>query len=86
MKFIVRKIFFNIFKLNDDQIVLSGPAWLNSNVIDVSQKLICIEIVIQAYQSPINIQSYRATPYRNVNKDYIQLLHDKFDHWLLNFF
>ena len=53
---------------------------------DAAQKLMCKELgADDDYQSVLNVQRRGATPYRAVNNDHIQLLHDGSGHWLLTF-
>ena len=72
--------------LEDEEILRTPTALLNDRIMDAAQKLICKELGAEYdYQSVLNVQRRGATPYRAVNNEHIQLLHDGSGHWLLPF-
>ena len=72
--------------IEDEKILRSPTSWLNDRIIDAAQKLICKEIgAWHDYQSVLNVQKPGAKPYRAVDNEHIQLLHDGSGHWLLTF-
>ena len=71
-------------KVEDKNILLSSNAWLNDQIRDASQILICKALGTQDYQSALNCQK-RVKPYRAVTGEYIQLLHNGINHWFLSF-
>ena len=83
----VNKIFWlqnDMYNLmfDDKEILLSPSAWLNDNIMDTAQKLICKQLGDDAgYQSVLYVQKY----FRPVNIEHIQLLHDGSQHWFLTY-
>ena len=72
-------------KESDKEILEGSDCWLNNNLIDAGQKLICKTLgSLETYQSVLNCQKKRQT-YFPVSGDHIQLLHDGNCHWLLAF-
>ena len=64
---------------------LGNPGWLNDNLMDAGQQLICKALgSLETYQSVLNCQKKEST-YFPVSGDHIQLLHDGSCHWLLAF-
>ena len=69
----------------DKEILEGSDCWLNDNLMDAGQKLICKALgSLETYQSVLNCQKKRQT-YFPVSGDHIQLLHDGNCHWLLAF-
>ena len=69
----------------DRKILESKDGWLNNNLMDAGQKLICKAIgSLETYQSVLNCHKKEST-YFPVSGDHIQLLHDGSCHWLLVF-
>ena len=74
-----------VLKESDKEILEGSNCWLNDNVMDAGQKLICKALgSLETYQSVLNCQKKRQT-YFPVSGDHIQLLHDGNCHWLLAF-
>ena len=72
-------------KYSDREILLSESAWLNDNLMDSAQKLICKSLGnLASWQSVLNWQR-RGTPFHKVGEEHIQLMHDGINHWLLSF-
>ena len=69
----------------DREILESKDGWLNDNVMDAGQQLICKTLgSLEIYQSIGNCQKKEWT-YFPVSGDHIQLLHEGSCHWLLVF-
>ena len=69
----------------DKEILEGSDWWLNDNLMNVGQKLICKALgILKTYQSVLNYQKKRQR-YFPVSSDHIQLLHDGSSHWLLAF-
>ena len=69
----------------DREILESIGGWLNDNLMDAGQQLICKALgSFETYQSVLNCQKKEST-YFSVSGDHIQLLHDGSCHWLLAF-
>ena len=69
----------------DREILGSKDGWLNYNLMDAGQELICKALGrLETYQSVLNCQKKEST-YFPVSGDHIQLLHDGSCHWLLAF-
>ena len=67
----------------DKEILESKDGWLNNNLMDAGQQLICKALgSLETYQSVLNCQKKEST-YFPVSGDHIQLLHDGSCHWLL---
>ena len=67
-----------------DKNILQEDGWLNDNLMDAAQKLICKVIgYIDSYQSVLNSQK-DSTYYTVCNNEHLQLLHDGKNHWLLS--
>ena len=76
-----------LYKLTeaDREILESKDGWLNDNLMDAGQQLICKALgSLETYQSVLNCQKKEST-YFPVSGDHIQLLHDASCHWLLAF-
>ena len=59
----------------EQEILLSKHEWLNNDIIDVVQRLICREIGIEStFQSALNSQKKVKLPFKPVMQDQIQLL------------
>ena len=72
-------------KESDKEILEGSDCWLNDNLMDAGQKLICKALgSLDMYQSILNSQKKRQT-YFPVSGDHIKLLHDGNCHWLLAF-
>ena len=72
-------------KESDKEILEGSDCWLNDNLMDAGQKLICKALgSLETYQSVLNCQKKRQT-YFPVSGGHIQLLHDGNCHWLLAF-
>lgn len=75
-----------ILSQEDKKVLLSECAWLNDQLMDAAQKLICEEIGTPfTFQSVLNSQKRDREPFRNVYEEHIQLLHDGSNHWILSF-
>ena len=75
-----------ILKQKDKDILISKDSWLNDNLMDAAQKLICQEIGTPlTFQTVLNSQKKDVEPYEAVNQEHIQLLHDGRNHWILSF-
>ena len=73
-------------KKEDADILRSDNSWLNDRIMDAAQKLICKQLGDKSsYQTVLNTQRKGATPFRPVNQEHIQLLHDGSNHWFLSF-
>ena len=71
-------------KEEDKDILQKKDEWLNDNLIDAAQKLICqVTGKIECYQSALNSQK-KSVPYYPVGNEHLQLLHDGANHWLLS--
>ena len=69
----------------DKEILEVSDCWLNHNLMDAGQKLICKALSsLATYQSVLNCQKKRQT-YFPVSGDHIQLLRGGKCHWLLAF-
>ena len=67
----------------DKELLLSKDEWLNDQLMDAAQKLICEEIGTPfTFQTVLNSQKKDVEPYR---EEHIQLLHDGRNHWILSF-
>ena len=72
-------------KESDKEILEGSNCWLNDNLVDAGQKLICKTLDnLETYQSVLNCQKKQQT-YFPVSDDHIQLLQDGNCHWLLAF-
>ena len=72
-------------KESDKEILEGSDCWLNNNLIDAGQKLICKTLgSLETYQSVLDCQKKQQT-YFPVSGNHIQLLHDGSCHWLLAF-
>ena len=72
-------------KDSDREILEGSDCWLNDNLMDAGQKLICKALgSLEAYQSVLNCQK-KQQKYFPVTGDHIQLLHNGNCHWLLTF-
>ena len=66
--------------------LMTKDTWLNARIMDAAQKLICKTLgKIDSFQSVLSPQKRLNYPFRVVNNEYIQLLHDVNNHWLLSF-
>lgn len=72
-------------KVEDKIILISESAWLNDNIMDAAQVLICKALGVKSYQSVLNCQKQVKYPYTAVDNEHVQLLHDGNNHWLLTF-
>ena len=69
----------------DKEILEGSDCWLNDNLMDTGQKLICKALgSLETYLSVLNCQKKQQT-YFSVSGDHIQLLHGGNCHWLLAF-
>ena len=69
----------------DREILESKDGWLNDNLMDAGQQLICKTLgSLETYQSVLNCQKKESTNFP-VSGDHIQLLHDGSFHCLLAF-
>ena len=76
-----------LYELTDAhrEILESKDGWLNDNLMDAVQQLICKTLgSLETYQSVLNCQKKEST-YFPVSGDHIQLLHNGSCHWLLVF-
>lgn len=72
-------------KFSDSDITLSVTGWFNDSLMDAAQTLICKSLgCLESWQSILNWQKSDA-PFFKVRENQIQLLHDRFNHWLLSF-
>ena len=70
-------------KESDKEILEGSDCWLNDNLTDAGQKLICKALGnLETYQSVLNCKKKWQT-YFPVSSDHMQLLHDGNRHWLL---
>ena len=75
-----------ILRQKDKEVLLSKDEWLNDQLMDAAQKLICEEIGTPfTFQKVLNSQKKDVEPYRAVYEEHIQLLHDGRNHWILSF-
>ena len=66
--------------------LMTKDTWLNDRIMEAAQKLICKVLgKIGSFQSVPNPQKRSNYPFRVVKNEYIQLLHDVNNHWLLSF-
>ena len=72
-------------KYSDRKILLSESAWLNDNLMDPAQKLICKSFGNLASWQPVLNWQRRGTPFHKEGEEHIQLMHDGTNHWLLLF-
>ena len=70
-------------KNEDKDILLSPTGWMNDNLMDAAQHLICKALGIQNFQSVLYCQMRNG--YRPVTGEHIQLLHNGTNHWFLRF-
>ena len=72
--------------MNEKKILLSESNWLNDNIMDAAQALICDALGAEIhYQSVLNCQKQVKFPCKPVENELIQLMHDGANHWLLTF-
>ena len=72
--------------MNKKKILLSESNCLNDNIMDAAQALICKALGAEIhYQSVLNCQKQVKFPYKPVENEHIQLMHDGANHWLLTF-
>ena len=65
------------------EILLKESAWLNNNLMDSAQKLLCKLLGnLASWQSVFNWQR-RGTPFDKVGEEHIHLMCDGINHWLL---
>ena len=70
---------YNLTKEEKD-IVLEDRSWLNDNLMDAAQKLLCNSLDnLECYQSVLDSQKKDVTFFA-VTKDHIQIMHDGKDH------
>ena len=70
-------------QMRDKQVLLSETCWLNDNLMDAAQALICKALGVEGqHQSVLNCQKL-VSPYFPVDNEHIQLMHDGTNHWLL---
>ena len=75
-----------ILSYEDRNILLSKDEWLNDNLLDAAQKLICEEIgTPSTFQTVLNSSKKEIEPFQAVNEEHVQLLHDGRNHWFLSF-
>ena len=75
-----------ILKQKDKDILISKDSWMNDNIMDAAQKLICQEIGTPlTFQTVLISQKKDVEPYEAVNQEHIQLLHYGRNHWILSF-
>ena len=75
-----------ILSHEDKNILLSKDEWLNDNLLDAAQKLICEEIgTPSTFQTVLNSSKKEIEPFQAVNEEHVQLLHDGRNHWFLSF-
>ena len=75
-----------ILTQKDKEVLLSKDEWLNDQLMDAVQKLICEEIGTPfTFQTVLNSQEKDVDPYRALYEEHIQLLHDGRNHWILSF-
>ena len=75
-----------ILSHEDKNILLSKDEWLNDNLLDAAQKLICEEIgTPSTFQTVLNSSKREIEPFQAVNEEHVQLLHDGRNHWFLSF-
>ena len=75
-----------ILKKEDQHLLLSKDAWLNDQIMDAAQKLICSEIgTDESYQSVLNSEKKTIDPFHPVSQEHVQLFHGGANHWFLSF-
>ena len=67
-------------KYSDRKILLSESAWLNDNLMDSAQKLICKSFGNLASWQPVLNWQRRGTPFYKEGEEHIQLMHDGTNH------
>ena len=74
-----------ILTVKEKKILLSDTKWLNDNIMDATQKLICKALEwLQSHESVLNWQK-KGTPFFNINDEHIQLKHNGGKHLLMPF-
>ena len=77
---------FYYLENEDKNILLTKDAWFNNRIMDAGQNLIFKVLgKTDSFQSVLNPQKRSSYSFRAVNNDFIQLLHDVKNHWLLSF-
>ena len=65
---------------------MTKDVWFNDAIMDAAQKLICKALSkIGSFQSVLSSQRRSNYPFRAVNDEHLQLLHDKNNHWIISF-
>ena len=73
-------------KMEDKLILMNKTCCLNDRIMDTVQRLICKTLGNEdAYQSVLNSQKEFEEPFKVVENDHIQLLHNGINHWLLSY-
>ena len=71
--------------VKEKKILLSDTEWINDNIMDVSQKLICKALErLESHQSVLNWQKM-GTPFLNICEEHIQLTHNAVNDWVSSF-
>ena len=67
------------------KILLSDTEWLNDNIMNAGQRLICKALGrLESHQSVLNCQK-RGIPFFNISEEHIQLMHNGSNQWLTLF-
>ena len=75
---------FYYLKNEGKNILMTKDVWLNNRIMDADQKLNCKGLgKMHIFQSVLNSQKRSNYPFRAVNNEPVQLLHDGNNHWLL---
>ena len=74
-----------ILTVKEKKILLSDTEWLNNNIMDAAQKLICKALGrLESHQLVLNWQK-RVTPFFNISEEHFQFMHKSPNHWLISF-
>ena len=73
-----------ILTVNEKKILLCDTEWLNDNITEATQKLICTALGrLESYQSGLNWQN-TGIPFFKISEEHIQLMHNSANHWLVS--
>ena len=74
-----------ILTVKEKKILLSDTEWLNNNIMDAAQKLICKALGrLELHQFVLNWQK-RVAPFFNISEEHFQFMHKSANHWLISF-
>ena len=75
---------YYILSHEDKKLIECCDGWLNDNIMDAAQKLICKKLGnMEMYQSVLNLQKNEKLFFA-VQNEHLQLLHNGYNHWLLS--